>query len=164
MRKAFHLHEISSLPTKLGVWSRVLNVKALPGTSPQQITAMVTALQGLSYRMQQLVEDRGHPQAPFLVQELRSDVAAWRTKMTESFRFLTEKPSMENQHLFHTEMTGIIQRLNLRIEEAVDKAAGNITDQDGENFYRLLGAYRGVVGCAGRLCGKRRRNRLGPMA
>jgi len=144
MRKAFHLRQVSSLPTKLGVWSRVLNMKALPGTSPQQITAMVTALQGLSYRIQQLVEDRANPQAPFLVQELRSDVVAWRMKMTEAFRCLTEKPSMENQHLFNTELTGIIQRLNLRIEEVVDKATGNITDQDGENFYRLLGAYRGV--------------------
>ena len=144
-KRAFHLHEISSLPTKLGVWSRVLNMKALPGTSPQQITAMVTALQGLSYRMQQLVEDRGHPQAPFLVQELRSDVAAWGTKMTEAFRCLAGEPSVEDQNIFHKELTGIMERLNLRIEETVDKAAGNITGRDGENFYRLLGACRGVA-------------------
>jgi hypothetical protein len=145
LRKAFHMHEISSLPTKFGPWSSVLNKKALSGTSPQQITAVVTALQGLSYRMQQLIEDRGNPQAPFLVQELRSDVAAWHTKITEAFRCLTEEPSVENRDMLHTEMTDIMDRLNLRMEETVDKATGkNITDQDGENFYRLLGAYRGV--------------------
>ncbi len=145
LRKAFHLREISSLPTKQGAWSKVLSMKALPGTSPQQITAMVTALQGLSYRMQQLVEDRGHPQAPFLVQELRSDVTTWSSKMTESFRCLAGEPSVENQDRFHTELTGIMERLNLRIEEAVDKAAGNISGRDGENFYRLLSACQGVA-------------------
>jgi hypothetical protein len=106
---------------------------------------MVTALQGLSYRMQQLVEDRGHPQAPFLVQELRSDVAAWGTKMTEAFRCLAGEPSVEDQNIFHKELTGIMERLNMRIEETVDKAAGNITGRDGENFYRFLGACRGVA-------------------
>ncbi len=144
LRAGFHLREISSLPTKLGVWSKVLSMKALPGTTPQQITAMITALQGLSYRMQQLVEDRGQPQAPFLIQELRNDLVVWRTKMTEAFRCLAVEPSVDNQDRFHTEMTGIMERLNQRIEETVDKAAKNITDQEGENFYRLLGACRGV--------------------
>jgi len=145
MKTGFHLREISSLPTKLGAWSKVLSMKALPGTTPQQITAIITALQGLSYRMQQLVEDRRHPQASFLVKELRSDVVVWRWKMTESFRCLAGEPSVENQDRFHAELTEIMERLNLRIEETVDKAAGNITDQDGENFYRLLGACRGVA-------------------
>lgn len=145
LRKAFHMREISSLPTKLGPWSDVLNKKALTGTSPQQITAVVNALQGLSYRMQQLMEDRGNPQAPFLVQELRRDVAAWRAKIGDVFQYLIEKPSVENQNRFHTELTHIMDHMNMRIEETVDKAAGSdITDQDGENFYRLLSAYRGV--------------------
>ena len=144
LRKTFHMQEISSLPTKLGAWSKVLSKKALPGTSPEQITTVVTALQGLSYRMQQLIEDRGHPQAPFLVQELRSDVAAWRTKMTDAFGCLAGEPSVENQNRFHTELTGIMDHMNMRIEETVDKAAGHISDQDGENFYRLMSAYRGV--------------------
>jgi hypothetical protein len=144
LRAGFHLCEISSLPTKLGVWSKVLSMKALPGTTPQQITAMITALQGLSYRMQQLVEDRGQPQAPFLIQELRNDLVVWRTKMTEAFRCLAVEPSVDNQDRFHTEMTGIMERLNQRIEETVDKAAKNITDREGENFYCLLGACRGV--------------------
>ena len=144
LRKTFHMQEISSLPTKLGAWSKVLSKKALPGTSPEQITTVVTALQGLSYRMQQLIEDRGHPQAPFLVQELRSDVAAWRTKMTDAFGCLAGEPSVENQNRFPTELTGIMDHMNMRIEETVDKAAGHISDQDGENFYRLMSAYRGV--------------------
>ena len=144
-RKAFHMREISSLPTKLGPWSDVLNKKDLTGASPQQITAVITALQGLSYRMQQLVNDRGNPQAPFLVQELRRDVGAWRGKIGAAFQYLTDKPSVENQNGFHAELTHIMDHMNLRIEETVDKATGNdLSHEDGENFYRLLSAYRGV--------------------
>ena len=36
-------------------------------------------------------------------------------------------------------------RLEARIREALDKAPEDrISDRDAENFYRLLGAYRGV--------------------
>ena len=37
-----------------------------------------------------------------------------------------------------------MDHMNVRIEETLDMAAENISPQDGENFYRLLSAYRGV--------------------
>ena len=38
-----------------------------------------------------------------------------------------------------------MQQLEQRIKEALNKStAGQVSDQDGENFYRLLGAYRGL--------------------
>lgn len=144
-RKAFHNYEISSLPTKLGVWSKVLKTKSLPGTTPQQITELLIALQGLSHRLQQLNEERDTPQSPWLVRELREDVVTWRLKMAEAFRCLAGAPALENQNVFHRDMADIVSRLNRRIKEAVNQATGHdITEQEGENFYRLLGAYQGV--------------------
>ena len=144
-KKNFYTHELSTLPTKLGGWTRFIDSKALPGTSPQQVQALVNSLQPLSYRMNELLKERGSSQAPFLVQELRSDVRAWRVKVQETFQRLAEEPDAGDKETFRARLAQIIDHLEQRIEETLDRAAENqLSDRDGENFYRLLGAYRGV--------------------
>ena len=144
-KKNFYTHELSTLPTKLGVWTRFIDSKALPGTSPQQVQALVNSLQPLSYRMNELLEERGSKQAPFLVQELRSDVRAWRVKVQKTFQRLAEKQDTGDKETFRSKLAEIIDHLEQRIEETLDKAVENqLSNRDGENFYRLLGAYRGV--------------------
>ena len=44
-KKNFYTHELSTLPTKLGGWTRFIDSKALPGTTPQQVQALVNRLQ-----------------------------------------------------------------------------------------------------------------------
>jgi hypothetical protein len=66
-REAFHVCEVSTLPRKLGAWASHIDTKALSGTSPQQVQAVVASLQGLTYRMQELLEERDSHQAQFLV-------------------------------------------------------------------------------------------------
>ena len=130
---------------KLGGWVRFINSKALSDTSPQQVQAVLTSLQALSHRMNELLKERGSFQAPFLVQELRSDVRAWRVKVQEIFQRLAEEPDAGKKKTFLARLAQIIDHLEQRIEETLDKAPENqLSDRDGENFYRLLGAYRGV--------------------
>jgi uncharacterized membrane protein YccC len=144
-KKTFYLHELSTLPTKLGSWAKFIDGRALPGTSPQQLQAVVTSLQALSYRMQELIAESGSAQAPFLVQELQSDIQAWRVKVEETFQCLSEKPDAGKKETLRTRLAEIIDHLEKRIEETLDKAAEwQLSDRDNENFYRLLGAYRGV--------------------
>ena len=144
-RDAFHAREVSTLPRKLGVWGPHIDTKVLPGTSPQQVQAVVTSLQGLTYRMQELFEERGNPQAQFLVQELQAEVRAWRLRVQETFQRLSEDPAAGEREAFRTRLAEIMDRLEERIKGTLDKAAeGQLRVQDGENFYRLLGAYRGV--------------------
>jgi hypothetical protein len=144
-RKAFHAREVSTLPRKLGAWAPHIDTKALPGTSPQQVQAVVTSLQGLTYRIKGLLEDPGTPQAQFLVQELQADVRAWRLRVQETFQRLSEDPAAGDREAFRTKLDGILDHLEERIKGALDKAPkGLFSDRDGENFYRLLGAYRGV--------------------
>jgi hypothetical protein len=144
-RKAFHVREVSTLPRKLGTWAPSIGKKALPGTSPQQVQAVVTSMQGLTYRMQELLEERGNPQAQFLVQELQADVRVWRLRVQETFQRLSEDPATGDRETFRTKLDGILDHLEERIKGALDKAPeGQFSDRDGENFYRLLGAYRGV--------------------
>jgi hypothetical protein len=144
-RDAFHAREVSTLPRKLGAWGPHIDTKALPGTSPQQVQAVVTSLQGLTYRMQELLEERGSPQAQFLVQELLADVRTWRLRVKETFQRLAEDPATGERETFRTRLDGFLDHLEERIRGAMDRAPeGQLSDRDGENFYRLLGAYRGV--------------------
>jgi uncharacterized membrane protein YccC len=144
-QKTFYVHELSTLPKKLGIWARFIDSKVLPGTSPQHIQAVLTSLQALSYRMQELIAESGSAQAPFLVQELQSYIQAWRVKVEETFQCLSEKPDAGKKETLRTRLAEIIDHLEKRIEETLDKAAEwQLSDRDNENFYRLLGAYRGV--------------------
>jgi uncharacterized membrane protein YccC len=79
-RRAFHAREVATLPAKLGTWSKAIDTKALPGTTPQQVQTLTNRLQALTYRMQELLEARQSPQADLLVRELLADVRAWRFK------------------------------------------------------------------------------------
>ena len=144
-REAFHAREVSTLPRKLGAWGPHIDTKALPGTSPQQVQAVVTSLQALTYRMQELLEERGNDQAQYLVQELQADVRAWRLRVQETVQRLAEDPAAGEREEFRTGLDGILDQLEERIKGVLDKAPeGQFSDRDGENFYRLLGAYRGV--------------------
>jgi len=144
-RATFHIREVSTLPRKLGTWVPHIDTKALSGTSQQQIQAVVTSMQGLTYRMQELLEERGNPQAQFLVEELQADVRAWRLRVQETFQRLSENPAAGERDTFRSKLDGILDQLEERIKSALDKAPeGQLSDRDGENFYRLLGAYRGV--------------------
>ena len=144
-RKAFHAREVSTLPTKLGIWSPHIDTRVLPGTSPQQIQSLMTNLQVLSYRMQELLEAGGSPQAQLLVQVLLADFRAWRLRVQETFLHLSEDPAAGEQEAFRTRLADKMKHLEERIRDVLEETAdGQLSDRDGENFYRLLGAYRGV--------------------
>ncbi|MEN8729928.1 MAG: hypothetical protein AB1Z51_09060, partial [Desulfuromonadales bacterium] len=143
--KAFHLREISSLPAKLGAWAKFLDYKVLSGTSSQQVQSIVTSLQELTGRIQELHEERSSPQAPFLVQELREEVLNWRLSAQNAFAQLGRDPVSGDRETFRARLDEIMGRLEARIKETLDMdVEGQVSARDGENLYRLLGAYRGV--------------------
>jgi hypothetical protein len=106
---------------------------------------MVTSMQGLTYRMQELFEERGNPQAQFLAQEIQADVRTWRLRVQETFQYLAENPAAAAREDLRSKVDKVMDRLEERIEKALNKAdQEQLKDLDRENFYRLLGAYRGV--------------------
>jgi hypothetical protein len=109
------------------------------------VQALVTSLQALTYRLQQLLEERDNPQAHSLVQQLLKDFRVWRLRIQASFQRLAEDPAVGERLEFRTRLDGALEQLEERIKDALDKTPeGQFSDQDAENFYRLLGAYRGV--------------------
>jgi hypothetical protein len=144
-KEAFHARELLTLPRKLTVWVPHIDTNALSRTSPQQVQTVVTSMQGLAYRIQELLEERGNPQAQFLVQALQADVRAWRLKVQETFKSLAEDPAANDRKAFRNKLNKLKDRLEERIKTALDTATEEqLRVRDAENFYRLLGAYRGV--------------------
>jgi uncharacterized membrane protein YccC len=144
-RKAFHAREVSTLPAKLGTWARYIDARVLADTPPEQVVSLVTNLQALSYRMLELLEARGSPQAQLLVQELLADFRAWRLRVQEIYQNLSRDPAAGDQEGLRTRLDEMMRHLEARIRETLDKAPeGRLAAWEEENFYHLLGAFRGV--------------------
>jgi hypothetical protein len=144
-RQAFHAREVATLPQKLAALSKSVDTRVLSGTTPEQVQALTINLQALAYRMQELMDARQSPQAQLLVRELLTDVRVWRLKVQEALQGFSRDPATAPADALRERLTARLGRLEGRIEETLNKAAeGEFSDRDGENFYRLLGAYRGL--------------------
>ena len=105
---------------------------------------MIT-LQALTNRLHELPGARGGVQTERLVQELQDSIRAWQTRMQETFRFLSKDPTAGNREQFYAILGKIINNLEVHVRETLNTTPeGRLVPQDGENFYRLPGAYRGV--------------------
>ena len=58
---------------------------------------------------------------------------------------MSRDPAAGPADAFRERLTARLEHLERRVEETLNKAAeGELSDRDGEHFYRLLGAYRGL--------------------
>jgi hypothetical protein len=103
----------------------------------------------LGHRLQEMLEIRRNPQSQYLVDELSEDIRDWRVKMQEIFQSLAEDPASVNPEALRSRLDRKLAQLEVRIKEALNKAGeGQINNRESENFYHLLGAYRGVAEAA----------------
>ena len=145
LRKAFHIREISSIPTKLAGWAKFLNVKVLPGTDAKNVQALLPRLQDLAGQTRELVEVRSSLRNQELVDALGDEALDWRRKLQEVLVNLGSAPADLQQETYRTRLDGLIQRLETRIREVLEQStAEQFSREDEEDSYRLLGAYRGV--------------------
>ncbi len=144
-KSAFHLHEVSTLPGKLGAWAKVIGAKAATGTSPQQLEALVASLQPLTRSLQALLREGRRPQAQMLRDAMSEDFRTWRQAVQSGLHRLSENPEAADVEAFRRTLEEIVDHLEHRIRETLDSTrAQQLGEHDGDNFYRLLGAYRGV--------------------
>jgi uncharacterized membrane protein YccC len=156
-RHAFHTREIATLPAKIGSWTPHLESDVLADTTPEQVQALVSTLQALTYRMQESLAERSGYQAPVLADELRSDVLAWRDGVKKLLLRLSRVDLLPENEELGTRLARSMELLQDRIEASLDgMSESQLSDREAEQFYRLLGSYRGLsealidyAGCAG---------------
>lgn len=145
-RRAFHEREVATLPAKLRSWAPHISNAALSNTTPEHIDTLVNALQSLTFRIQQSLQERETPQAPILVEALRNDWLAWQAQLEDAVRRAAHDTDLANTpETLRDRLESGLNQLESRIEDVLNEApAGQISDEQAENFYRLLDATRGV--------------------
>ena len=136
----------------------VVDTGLLPGSSAEQLQALGIRLGALSRRLWELVDVDTDPQVERLMQklqteapvrELRADIRGWRLKIQETLRKLARSEShpqgFPKADRLAKGQAQILRQLEARLRETLNNdLRAKLTDRDGESFYRLLGAYRGV--------------------
>lgn len=142
---AFYRHEMNSLPGKIGVWSKAIDQNKFSSNKPDQVQSLVTTLQGLMYRIEYLLEARETRQAESLAREMTQSVHAWRERIESIFVKWSGNPGSEPAVDLEQRLAAVLSVLEQRIDAIIAQPdRETISVEDGENFYRLLGAYRGV--------------------
>jgi len=145
LKQAFYMRELTTLPNKLLIWARLIETGTYTGTLPERVQALTTNLQALTYRTQELLETFDSSQAESVVQELFTDTRSWRLEIQNTFQHLSKDPAMGDSEIFCNKLTKIMDRVEERISgTANNSSTGEISPREVRNFYRMLGAFRGV--------------------
>jgi len=156
-RRAFHLREIKTLPNKILARGGAIKTELLPGSSKEQIDAISSHFQVTGMRIQAFLESQSNPPAQFLIDELHVDSQAWRNTMQDACQSLSKNPIIEHSAEFHNKLDKITGHLEARIESVLNKTDyDQLSETDRDNFYRLLGAYRGLSDALFEYCGNAR--------
>jgi len=141
----FYRHELRALPGKIGAWGKAINPKHFPDISPAELQALVTSLQTLVYRIEELREAGDAPHAESLVRAMGEDLRAWRTGVEATFGTWSTRDETEPAEALRERLATWRSGLEKRIGEVLQQTdAETIGDQATENFLRLLGGIRGV--------------------
>jgi uncharacterized membrane protein YccC len=141
----FHRHELQTLPAKIGAWSKAINPKLFPNNTPEQVQALVASLQALVYRIEGLLDANSASQAESLARVMGEDVRVSRAGIESTFRAWSASPEAEPAAGLQERLATWLSGLEKRIGEALEQTdTGELSEQDWESFYRLLGGLRGV--------------------
>jgi uncharacterized membrane protein YccC len=146
-RMALYRNDLMEMPEKLAALGQRIDYRMLPDSTPEQVQALTTSLQALAWRIKELVDAREAPQADLLVEALIEDVRAWRMLVQQQFRLWADDPvlAIEPGVDIRDRLTTRIARLEASIGETLHVAGeGKLSEGDYENFYRYLGAFRGL--------------------
>ena len=143
-RIAYYRHEIKTLPAKIGVWGKSIDRKLFPHTTPVQVQTLVASLQGLAYRIEQLLDADSSPLTESIMRDLHDDIKAWRQAIRQGFSRWSDEPGAQLHGDHQQDMKAWLAGFETRVEETIDRTRDAASKEEGEQFYRLLGGYRGV--------------------
>ena len=145
---ALYRNDLLEIPAKLAVLGQRIDYGLLSGQRPEQVQALVTNLQALAYRIKELAEVRELPQADLLVAAVIDDLRAWRLTAQEQLRFWADDPALAVSQgtAIRDRLVTRISRLEAQIAKTIsDVKEGEVSRAELENFYRILGPFKGMT-------------------
>ncbi len=138
-------NDIIELPQKLAAWSGQIDHRLFPGNPPEQVQTLVNSLHVLALRIKDLLNARENPQSKLFVRELIDDVRTWRVALEALFQRWSDNPATEPDVDLQERLELQLNAMETRIDQTLTLAdQGELGPQDYENFYRLIGSYRGL--------------------
>ena len=138
-------NDLLELPQKLAMYGGHIDHRLFPGTTSEQVQAVVNSLRALALRFKDLVDAGGEPQAEPLVRELTEEVRGWRQVIEVLFRGWAGKLAAESAGKLEKRLEARLSTIETRINETFSRLEPDkLKDEDYVNFYRLLGTYRGL--------------------
>ena len=147
LKASLYSSSLLELWQKLATYGQHIDNRDFPDNSPEKVQALVNSLGALGFRMKELVEVREQPQAELIVRELLDDLRAWRLAILQQLCLWAEDPEQAARQGIDLQdrLAKRLARLEERVEETFQRAGdGVLAAEDYENFYRLLGSFRGL--------------------
>jgi uncharacterized membrane protein YccC len=146
-RMALYRNDLSEIPNKLTVMGQRLDYRLLSGQSPEQVQKMIAGLQAIAYRIKELFDARELPQADLLMTTVIEELREWRLTAQKQLRLWAEDPALATSQAaaMRDRLAARTSILEEKMAEAVrDLEQGALNQGEIENFYRILGAFRGL--------------------
>jgi len=147
LKAALYQNDLLELPRKLAQCGERIDYRAIPTTTPEQVQALVASLFVLAFHVKGLVEEaHRHSQAAILERSMEEEFRAWQQFAEERFRIRADQAvfAAELDHVKQYAMARL-DRLETHVKGIFDHAGeAALSTGDIENFYRLLGSYRGL--------------------
>jgi hypothetical protein len=136
-----YLNDLLGLPQKLAMTAKFIDYRTFPQNKPEAVQALTTNIEVIALKISMLVEARGSFQVEQLGRQLQEDFRSWRTALEALFQRWAENPIAEPAD----GLQGRLTKIETRIAQTFAAAGeGQVSDEAYENFYQLLGSYRGL--------------------
>ena len=78
------------------------------------------------------------------MRDLHDDIKVWRMALGQGFSRWSGEPGAQLQGDHQHNMKAWLDGFETRVEATIDRIRDRLSEEEGEQFYRLLGGYRGV--------------------
>ena len=121
--------------------AKFIDYRTFPENKPEQVQALTTNIEVIALKISMLVEARGSFQVEQLGRQLQEDFRSWRTALEALFQRWAENPTAEPADDLQETLTTFETRIAQTFAAAGEK---QVSVEANENFYRLLGSFRGL--------------------
>jgi hypothetical protein len=144
-QKALYRSDLLEIPAKLAVLAQRIDYRLLSGQTPEQVETLVTSLQAIAYTIKELGDVRKLAQADLLVTAVIDDLRAWRLTAQNQLRLWADALEASQGAEIRDRLLARMSRLEAQMGETLHGVKeGQLSEEDLENFYRILGAFKGL--------------------
>ncbi len=142
LRMVFYRNSILEDASMVALFAWQIDYRWFPRTTPEQVQDLVRSVYALGHRVEVLVEARKAPLSQRLEAELIDERRDWQEFIEEWFR---RRPGAAQASGLAADYEARLANLEKRIVAAFERIGEEeLTPEEYEGFYGLLGAYRGL--------------------